>query len=238
MAGTKEERAHEIECFAKRLGADLVGFADLRKLRGIFTYPEDMIEESPYGISIAVGLDKHGKYCNASEDDFAFPLLDKIAHELKRHIESKGYSAKVIAADKRVAPNSILYWRGEISHKAVAKTAGIGWIGRSTLLVTPALGPRVCLATVVTDMPLAAGRTMENRCGKCRICISACPLDALKHSLFEEHPRKIEDAIDVVKCGSFVNKTWRNLELCYECMLACPKGVRVAKKREAAGRGT
>jgi len=228
----------EIERIAKELGADLVGFADLRKLKGIFTFPEDMINEYPYGVSIAIGLDKYGKYRNASEDDFAFPLLDKIAHELKRHIESKGYSAKVIAADKRVAPNNILYWHGEISHKAVAKTAGIGWIGRSTLLVTPALGPRVCLATVLTDMPLSTGRPMENRCGNCRICISACPLDALRHSRFEDHPRKVEDAIDVRKCGSFVNKTWRNLDLCYECMLACPKEVRVAKKRKAAGRGT
>ena len=43
---------------------------------------------------------------------------------------------------------------GNISHKAVARTEGIGWQGKSLLIVSPQYGPRIRLATVLTDMPL------------------------------------------------------------------------------------
>lgn len=224
MPARKEEWACEIERIASRGGADIVGFADLKKLKGVRTHPKDLIDKFPYAVSVVVGLERFGEYRNATEDDLAFPLLDRIANELKKYITSRGYSAKVILADKRVSANSPLYWHGEISHKAVAKTAGIGWIGRSSLLVTPSMGPRVNLATVLTDMPLPTGRPTRNMCGHCRACIAACPLDALRYSAFKDHPKDIENAVDVKRCGAFVNKTWRNLELCYECMLACPRG--------------
>ena len=134
--------------------------------------------------------------------------------------------------DKRVAHNSPLYWRGEVPHKAAAKMAGLGWTGKSTLLVTPEFGPRVCLATVLTDMPVPTGKPMRNKCGSCRMCAVSCPINALKGSAFDDHPSDVADAIDVKKCGALVNRTWADGSMCYECMLACPKGKR-KKKRES-----
>lgn len=218
-------KADRIRRAAEKAGADIVGFADMRMLDGFFSYTDELTKEHPYGICLAVGLDKlGGKYDNATEDDLAFPLLEMITRDVEREIERMGFSAKIIAPDKRVGHTSPLYWRGEVSHKAAAKTAGLGWIGRSTLLVTPEFGPRVCLATVLTDLPLPTGTPMKNRCGSCKMCVGSCPLHTLKGPAFSDHPKDVSDAIDVKKCGALVNRTWATGFMCYECMLACPKG--------------
>jgi len=227
---TPRARAHRIENIAKRNGADLIGFADMKKLKGFFYRTDGLIKDFPFGVCLAVGLDKWGRYDNSTEDDFSFPILEHIAREVKKGIERMGFSAKIIAPDKRVGHNSPLYWRGEVSHKAAAKTAGIGWIGRSTLLVTPEFGPRVCLATVLTDMPVPTGIPMDNKCGSCRACILSCPLGALKGKSFSNHPRDVADSIDVKKCGALVNRIWADGRMCYECMLACPIGKKKRKK--------
>ena len=213
-----------------KCGADLVGFADTKKLQGVYTYPKNLLDEFPFAVSIGVNLDRWSAYDAATEDDFAIPLLEDIARTVKRTVEKMGYSAKIIFPDKRVAHNSPLYWKGEVSHKAVAKSAGLGWIGRSTLLVTPKLGPRVFLVTVLTDMPLSPGTPMENMCGTCRMCVLACPRNALKGARFQDHPEIVEQAIEVETCGALVNRTWKDGSMCYECMLACPKGK--AKKAQ------
>ena len=225
-------RASRIRKIAKTNGADLVGFADMGKLRGFFTYTDDLTKDLPYGICIAVGLDKWGRYDNSTEDDFSFPLLEHVGSEIKKGIEKMGFSARIIMPDKRVAHNSQLYWRGEVSHKAAAKTAGLGWTGRSTLLVTPEFGPRVCLATVLTDMPLPTGKPMKNKCGSCKMCVVSCPLRALKGPTFADHPKDVSDAIDVKKCGALVNRIWADGRMCYQCMLACPIGKKKKKRKK------
>jgi len=225
-------RASRIKRIAKKNGADLVGFADMNRMRGFFYCTDDLIKDLPFGVCLAVGLDKWGRYDNSTEDDFSFPFLERIARQVKKEIERMGFSAKIIKPDKRVGHKSPLYWRGEVSHKAAAKTAGLGWIGKSTLLVTPEFGPRVCLATVLTDMPLPVGRPMKNRCGSCRMCVVSCPLRALKGAVFADHPKDVSDAIDVRRCGALVNRTWADGRMCYECMLSCPKGWKKRKGKQ------
>jgi epoxyqueuosine reductase len=226
MKRIEANSAREIRKIAAKHGADLVGFADSRKLRGVFTHPADLLEEFPYAISLCVGLDKWDRYDTSTEDEFSFPRLEAAAAEVAKAIEKMGHKAKVIPPDRRVAHNSPLYWNGEISHKAVAKTAGLGWIGRSTLFVSSKFGPRICLATIMTDMPLPVGTPLKNRCGKCSKCIKSCPRGALRGACFEDHPKRIDLAIDVKDCGSLVNRTWKDGSICYECMLACPVGRR------------
>jgi epoxyqueuosine reductase QueG len=112
---------------------------------------------------------------------------------------------------------------GAISHKAVARASGIGWIGRSTLLITPKFGPRICLVTLLTDMPLVPNRPMEDKCGTCRRCIEACPADAITDGTNRNSPAP-GGSLDSSKCGAWLNSQWRLGKICYECMLACPWG--------------
>ncbi len=70
-----------------------------------------------------------------------------------------------------------------ISHKAVARMAGLGWQGKSLLLINPEYGPRVRLVTILTDMPLTPDGPVKNRCGACLECVQACPASAIKNAL-------------------------------------------------------
>jgi len=225
VAKDAEENLQETRGIAFEAGAQLIGVADLRNLKGIYSFPPDLLSGFRFGISIGVGLDNHGTYDDSAEDRYAFPLLNNIAERICDHAHRLGYKAKRIAADERVEERPPLRWKGEISHKAVAKAAGLGWIGRSMLLVTPDMGPRVCLTTVVTDMPLVPGEPRKNNCGSCSACISACPIGALKKRNFEDHPELLEEVLDVDACDTRVEARPRGTVLCYECMLACPIGM-------------
>jgi epoxyqueuosine reductase len=67
-----------------------------------------------------------------------------------------------------------------IPHKTIATRAGLGWIGKNALLVTTQYGPRVRLASVLTQAPLmAAAPVVTGRCGRCERCVKACPAQAL-----------------------------------------------------------
>ena len=74
-----------------------------------------------------------------------------------------------------------------ISDKQWARRAGLGWIGRNTLLVNPVLGSYCNIGELVTLSPADSYDTpIENRCGDCRACVTACPNHALSESRANE----------------------------------------------------
>jgi len=148
------------------------------------------------------------------------------ASALQAYLGNKGRATRIIPPDKRVARKGPLHWRGEISHKAIARAAGLGWLGKCMLLVTPQFGPRVSLVSVLTGMDLAAGEPLPNRCGACTRCIDACTARALRATDFCEYPNRLEDALNVDTCGPWVTENWYAGNPCYDCMLACPWGRR------------
>jgi epoxyqueuosine reductase len=68
---------------------------------------------------------------------------------------------------------------GPLLERAVAQQAGIGFIGKNTMLITKGLGSWVFLASVITTLDLPADSPDERSCGECRLCIDACPTQAI-----------------------------------------------------------
>jgi epoxyqueuosine reductase QueG len=217
-----------LKSLAMELGADAVGVADLLSLDGIVTHPPDLLDGFTCAISVAINLGKYDGYNGASEGR-AFSSLDKIAATLSEQIRGMGYRSLIVPPDKRMGRKRPLSVVGAISHKAAARAAGLGWIGRSTLLINPKFGPRICLVTLLTDMPLATDNSIGDKCGTCRRCIEACPAGAIADTDGHDD-RESWEVLDRGKCGSYLTSQWRAGKICYECMIACPWGNGYAER--------
>lgn len=68
---------------------------------------------------------------------------------------------------------------GELSDRAVAERAGIGWSGKNCAIITPEFGSYVYLGEMITSIPFAPSEQMEDQCGDCRLCLDICPTGAL-----------------------------------------------------------
>lgn len=114
-----------------------------------------------------------------------------------------------------------------VFEKMWAARAGLGFIGRNTLLIAPECGSHLFLGELVSDMELAPtppadASAMERgaRCGACRRCIEACPAGALS-----------DDGLDARRCLSYLTIEHRgplegplhnHLFGCEQCQNACP----------------
>jgi epoxyqueuosine reductase len=68
---------------------------------------------------------------------------------------------------------------GPIPEKSIAAKAGLGWIGKNSLLLNAKDGSYFFLGEIYTDLSLPIDHPTKNRCGKCRRCLEICPGNAL-----------------------------------------------------------
>ncbi|MGC9935191.1 tRNA epoxyqueuosine(34) reductase QueG [Priestia aryabhattai] len=113
--------------------------------------------------------DRRGIFCRASwGQDYHTVLRDRLQ--------------KLEAFIKEKVPAAILQSMvdtGELSDRAVAERAGIGWSGKNCAIITPEFGSYVYLGEMITDIPFPPDKPIEDGCGTCNKCVDACPTGAL-----------------------------------------------------------
>ena len=108
-----------------------------------------------------------------------------------------------------------------VFEKAWAARAGLGWIGKNNLLVSPVFGSFVFLATLVTEVELSYDEPPESRCGNCERCVAACPTGALEapHRL---NAQKCIAYQTIEHKGETTAPTHGYIFGCDLCQLSCP----------------
>ena len=233
----------DIKSFCKSSGADLVGIANLEPFKqGWIVLPDNLLDPYTHAISLALHLDDNiiNAIADSPTPEYAQQykklnmMPDAITSKLVELIVSKGYKAKAIPASHIIDETNLL---GNISHKAVARMAGMGWQGKSLLIISPKFGPRIRLATVLTDMPLIADKPLKNRCGKCTKCTEACPVSAIKNVNTETHYKSRQEAVDLDKCYrrlcQFKADPKIGATICGVCIKVCPFGKPKNVKKDA-----
>jgi epoxyqueuosine reductase QueG len=181
----------------------------------------------PVAISLLMRVDplvvrglRHGPtedYCdeyarlNGALDDATTTLVDA----LKVH----GHAAERVAATVKGAANGARLF----PHKTAATSAGLGWIGKTALFVSPRFGPAVRLATVFTDLELPAGDAItEGACGACVACVEACPAGCGRDVAWRAGmPR--DELFDATACRHHMEQyDQAKAQICGICIAACP----------------
>jgi len=211
-------------------GANLVGFGDLKD------YIPESLGDLKNAISIAVCLSNTiiNKIIHGPTKEYAYhyhvvnSLLDEIALKTTNLLQSMGYKAFPIPVSQTINRNEL---KGIIPHKTAATRAGLGWIGKNALLVTPEFGPRVRLVTVLTNYPFKLNSPYnETQCGDCNKCVEICPLKAIKGNNWQVGLKRSE-LIDVFLCSKLIeeNKKTFKSPICGQCMAICPVGLKIGK---------
>jgi epoxyqueuosine reductase len=137
--------------------------------------------------------------------------LATLAHELQQRIGPFGYRVCVDSAP--------------VLEKALARDAGLGWIGKHTNLIARDAGSWFFLGEILTDLPLPMDEPAGAHCGSCQACIPACPTGAIVAPYRLDARRCISyltieqrGAIPVELRAAIGNRIYG----CDDCQLVCP----------------
>lgn len=218
----------DLQGFISRLEVDTVGIASLDDWKGtkleetalkllpsarsVVVLAMEVFPEILEHLSIGKRIDhapmrdllqSHAEYLNSR--------LTKAAYDVAKALHRTRLKAFPLAA--RGLPLDFRRFTSVFSYKHAAQAAGMGNIGRHSLLITPDFGPRVRLSGCLTEAvlkPTTPGKLWE--CGQCHICIDNCPAGALENPQGDEPYRINKFACNAFRAGDY----------CSECLRLCP----------------
>jgi epoxyqueuosine reductase QueG len=215
----------QVRKLAREAGAALVGFADIE---GLAPLPQAVVIAMRH--SRAALTDPANMPNAVYQQEYADlnAKLTRIAEQIAERLRAAAWRAEANPATSHSLDVENL--RAPFPHKTAATRSGLGWIGKSALLVTPEFGPAVRLASVLTDAPLAVGEPITaGGCGDCKVCVEACPGQAITGATWHAgEPR--ETLVDAQACyRTRTEAAVRNgieRPRCGVCMAVCPRRPR------------
>lgn len=164
--------------------------------------------------------------------------LNAKVSEIAAKLCARGYESEAVTATvddkalKNVYRDTLSF---PVSHKLVATRAGLGWIGKTDLLISKRFGPRVRLASILTHEPLPDATPVdESQCGSCSLCVALCPAKAASGESWNVNvPREV--FFNAEQCRGYCRKTCaevlgEEISLCGRCVCVCPRGIRMREK--------
>jgi epoxyqueuosine reductase QueG len=181
--------AGKVKKFALEKGASLAGVADAEHMKQAPEghRPTDILADAKTIVVIATpqarALMSDAPPTEYTRSTFSCEAkLEIIAHDTANFLDESGYKAVPVP----VRMSFMLDNRGlmgDLSHKHSAVFAGLGQMGKNSLLITPEYGLRCYLSSIVTDAPLEADSPFKKDfCEDCVLCIDACPVKAISRT--------------------------------------------------------
>jgi len=217
-----ENLSAELLYFARENGAGLIGVADMAKIaQQRILVSKGVRELMNYAVVMAIRLSEailseimnsptKTYYHHYRTVNFA---LDQLALKITRFLQSKGYFAYPVPASQ------VVDWENQqaiFSHRHAAVQAGLGWIGRNNLLVTPRYGAQLRLVSVLTNAPLEASQPLDEDCRTCRACLDVCPAQAIA-----DDPEMFDHHRCYAQINWFIKQRIVGQHICGICVKAC-----------------
>lgn len=209
----------------EKQGADFVCFVDVSSFRYEQNkgYPTailfGIVLSKEYINRVAASSDyvEQMKRANAIEEDEFHKTeikTDEIADYIESYISSIGFKAYSQSEDN-IAKSGYydsINKHTPLPHKTIAGYAGLGWIGKHNLLITPKYGSAISMCSVLTDAPLLTEyhEPQASKCGDCNICVKVCKVGALKGEMWELSKAR-DKIVNVFECNT-----------CFQCVVNCP----------------
>ncbi len=137
--------------------------------------------------------------------------LNQLGKRIAQEVETLGYRPFVDSAP--------------ILERPLAEKAGLGWVGKHSLLINRSAGSWFFLGELLVNIPLPIDTPQQNECGKCRACLTSCPTGAIV----------ADGIVDARKCISYLTiensavipieyrkQIGNRIYGCDDCQLVCP----------------
>ncbi|MFU0788723.1 MAG: tRNA epoxyqueuosine(34) reductase QueG [Virgibacillus proomii] len=250
-----EQLKQEIIDYSKKIGIDKIGFASadvftelkerLRRQQALDyqsgfekgtieerTEPERLLSGAKSIISIALAYPTRMKGAPRSTKQERRGLFARASWGIDYHIVLRERLEKLAEFIRKRVPDGksrVMVDTGELSDRAVAERAGIGFSGKNTSIITPEFGSFVYLGELITNIPFTPDKPVEDSCGSCTKCIDACPTGAIVQA----------GQLNAKRCIAFLTQTkdflpdefrskiGNRVYGCDTCQMVCPKNLKL-----------